>query len=147
MAKEYDARMHTAEHVLNATMVALLGSGRSFSSHINPGKSKCDYRFPRDITEAEATELTARINAALGANLPVTEEAMPRDEAATRFNLTRLPADAGDTLRIIHVGDYDACPCIGTHVPNTSEVGRFVLVSHSWADDVLRLRFKLEAAH
>lgn len=147
MAKEYDARMHTAEHVLNATMVSLLGSGRSFSSHINPGKSKCDYRFPRDITEAEATELTARINAALGANLPVTEEAMPRDEAATRFNLTRLPADAGDTLRIIRVGDYDACPCIGTHVPNTSEVGRFVLVSHSWADDVLRLRFKLEAAH
>lgn len=147
MAKEYDARMHTAEHVLNATMVSLLGSGRSFSSHINPGKSKCDYRFPRDITEAEATELTARINAALGANLPVTEEAMPRDEAATRFNLTRLPADAGDTLRIIRVGDYDACPCIGTHVHNTSEVGRFVLISHSWADDVLRLRFKLEAAH
>ena len=36
------------------------------------------------------------------------------DEADKLFNLSSLPDDAGDTLRIIRIGDYDACPCRGT---------------------------------
>lgn len=42
--KEYaDTRMHTAEHLLNQTMVRLFNKGRAFSSHIEKKKSKCDY--------------------------------------------------------------------------------------------------------
>ncbi len=43
MAKDYDPPMHTAEHVLNQTMIRLFGTGRNFSAHLNRGKSKCDY--------------------------------------------------------------------------------------------------------
>lgn len=39
------ARMHTAEHILNRTMQNMFGCGRCFSAHINPKKSKCDYRL------------------------------------------------------------------------------------------------------
>jgi len=35
-----DPRMHTAEHLLNAAMVDLIGTDRSFSAHIEKKKSK-----------------------------------------------------------------------------------------------------------
>ena len=150
MAKDYSddtlRRMHTAEHVLNATMVRLLGCERCFSSHINADKSKCDYHFDRFLSGAEAATLEEQINTVLQSNVPVSEIVLPRAEAETRFNLSRLPEDAGDSLRIILVGDYDACPCSGQHVENTSEVGRLRIISHSFAGGILRLRFKLQQA-
>ena len=57
MSKEYDPFMHTAEHVVTQTMVRMFGCGRSFSSHLNADKSKCDYHFPRPLEDAEASEL------------------------------------------------------------------------------------------
>lgn len=146
MSKQYDPRMHTAEHVLNGVMDAFLGCGRCFSAHINPKKSKCDYRFQRDLTANEAAEVEARVNAILGGAHPVTESFLPRAEAEARFNLGRLPDDAGETVRIIHIGEHDVCPCIGEHVSNTVEIGHLRIISHDHADGVLRLRFKLEQA-
>ncbi len=143
MAKNYDPRMHTAEHILNQTMDRLFACGRCFSAHVNPDKAKCDYHFDRDLTEAEARDVEGRINAVLAADLPVTAEAMPRSEAEVLFNLTRLPEDAADSLRIIRIGDYDACPCIGEHVERTGALGAFRLTTHSFENGVLRLRFKL----
>lgn len=143
MAKNYDPRMHTAEHILNQTMDRLFACGRCFSAHVNPDKAKCDYHFDRDLTEAEARDVEARINAVIAADVPVTAEAMPRSEAEALFNLTRLPEDADDTLRIIRIGDYDACPCIGEHVERTGVLGAFRLTTHSFENGVLRLRFKL----
>ncbi len=45
----YDPQMHTAEHILNQTMVRIFGCERSFPSHIEKKKSKCDYRFDRPL--------------------------------------------------------------------------------------------------
>ena len=69
---------------------------------------------------------------------------MPRKEADKLFNLENLPDSAGDELRIIKVGDFDACPCNGPHVKNTREIGKFVFVSSGYDDGVLRIRFKLK---
>lgn len=143
MNKEYDPRMHTAEHVLNGVMDATLGCGRCFSAHINPKKSKCDYHFDRDISDTETRKIESEVNAILTGAHPVTEAFLPREEALRRFNLGRLPEDAGDIVRIVSVGDHDACPCIGLHVANTSEVGTLRIISHDHADGVLRLRFRL----
>lgn len=136
--------MHSAEHILNQTMVRILGCGRCFSAHINPKKSKCDYKFTRDLTEAEASEIESMVNRTISRNLDVTEEFVSREAAQSEFNLKRLPEGAGDDIRIVRIGDYDACPCIGSHVDNTQEIGTFVLGSHSFEDGVLRLRFKLK---
>ena len=143
--KEYtEPRMHTAEHLLNQAMVRMFACGRAFSSHIEKKKSKCDYRFPRDLTAAETAELERRVNEVIKADLPVSETFVDRAEAAARFDLGRLPGGAGQRLRVVMAGDYDACPCIGQHVNSTGEIGAFRVVSTGFEAGVLRVRFKLQ---
>ncbi len=75
-----------------------------------------------------------KVNAAIDQNLPVTVEFMTHEEAKDIVDLSKLPADASETLRIIRIGDYDACACIGLHVSNTSEIGirLFFIPANFW---------------
>lgn len=141
--KDYNPEMHSAEHILNQTMVRMFNKGRSFSNHIEKKKSKCDYMFDRNLTEAEVEAITKKVNEVIQMDLSVTEEFLKRDEAINNFKLSQLPDDAGDTIRIIKIGDYDACPCSGVHVSSTKEIGRFQIISSNFEDGVLRIRFKL----
>ena len=135
--------MHTAEHLLNQTMVRLFGCGRAFSSHIERKRSKCDYRFTRALTAGETAELEQRVNGLVRADLPVTESFVSREEAGGKLDLGRLPEGTGYPLRVITIGDYDACPCSGKHVKSTVEIGAFSIISSSFAAGVLRVRFRL----
>lgn len=135
--------MHTAEHILNQTMVRMFNKGRSFSNHIEKKKSKCDYHFDHQLSIEEISEIELRVNEVIKSNQVVYEDFISREEAARMFNLSRLPDDAGETLRIIKVGDYDACPCSGQHVNNTSEINTFKIISTDFNEGVLRVRFKL----
>ena len=143
MNKNYFPPMHTAEHILNQTMVRKFNIDRSFSNHIERKKSKCDYYFSRDLTDDEVKEIEEKINEIINQQLNVTEHYINREEAEEKLNLNKLPEDAGDRIRVIKIGDYDSCPCSGNHVNNTSEIGRFKIISRSFADNVLRIRFKL----
>lgn len=142
--KNYDPYMHTAEHILNQTMVRMFACARSFSNHLEKKKSKCDYHFERALTESEEIELQLRVNEQILKNLEVSERIVSREEAASMFNLSNLPDASDETVRLVSVGDYDVCPCIGHHVSNTSEIGTFVIGSTTFEDGVLRIRFKLK---
>lgn len=141
--KQYNPQMHSAEHILNQTMVRTFNCGRSFSNHIEKKKSKCDYHFSRNLTESEIKELNTKVNEMIKQDMPVVEEFITRDEAGNKFNLERLPDSAGDMIRIIKIGDYDTCPCSGLHVSNTKEIGSFNIISTDFNNGVLRIRFKL----
>jgi misacylated tRNA(Ala) deacylase len=141
--KNYDPHMHTAEHILNGTMVQMFGTERAFSAHLEKKKSKCDYQISRNLNEEELKKLENRVNEVISQNLDITEEYISREAAGSGYNLSRIPEDAGETVRIIHIGSYDACPCSGPHVKNTSEIGRFNIISRDYNEGVLRIRFKL----
>ncbi len=141
--KQYDPKMHSTEHILNQTMVRMFNCGRSFSAHIEKKKSKVDYHFNRDLSENEILEIENKVNEVIKSNFTVTEEFYDKNEAIKKFNLSKLPDDAGDNIRIIKIGDYDSCPCIGNHVKNTSEIGVFKIISSDYKNGVLRVRFKL----
>lgn len=135
--------MHTAEHILNQTMVRMFGCERSRNAHIERKKSKCDYILSSAPTEEQISAIEAQVNSVISQNLPVTIEFVTRENIPAGVDLSKLPAAAGDTLRIVRVGDYDLCACIGAHVENTSEIGTFHIISHSYSENTLRLRFKL----
>ena len=141
--KEEYPPMHTAEHILNGTMVRLFGCPRSRNAHIERKKSKCDYLLDACPTVEEVARIEAAVNEVIGRNLDVTIEYMPRSEAAALVDLSKLPEDASETLRIVRVGDYDACACIGAHVKNTAEIGTFKILSHDYADGRWRVRWKV----
>lgn len=143
MSKSYDPRMHSAEHILNQTMVRMFNKGRSFSAHIEKKKSKCDYHFDRNLTSEEIEKIQSVVNEVISQDLSVKEEFLPREFAEEIFNLERLPEDAGDKIRIIKIGDYDSCPCSGVHVSSTKEIGEFKIISTDFDNSVLRVRFKL----
>jgi misacylated tRNA(Ala) deacylase len=144
MAKEYYAPMHTTEHILNQTMVKLFECDRSFSNHIEKKKSKCDYKFTRNLTDEEIYNIELKVNEEIEKNHRVYEEYIPVKIASERFNLERLPDQDVDTVRVINIGDYDSCLCIGNHVKNTEEIeGKFKIISTNFDNNVLRIRFKL----
>jgi misacylated tRNA(Ala) deacylase len=143
MAKEYDPRMHSAEHILNQTMVRMFGCQRSFSMHLEKKKSKCDYHFERDLAPGEILEIQRRVNEVVGSNIHISEEFLSREAAGTMFNLSRIPDQTEDRIRIIKIGNYDSCPCRGEHVSSTKEIGMFRIISTGFENGVLRIRFKL----
>ncbi|MCR8892946.1 hypothetical protein [Bacteroides sp. ET336] len=135
--------MHTCEHIINRTMINLFGCGRAVSAHIERKKSKLDYALPQPLNDEDITRIEDTVNSVIARHLDVTTEFITQKEAADRFDLKRLPENASDTVRIVKVGDYDECLCIGLHVNNTSEIGTFKIISHDYNDGILRIRFKL----
>jgi alanyl-tRNA synthetase len=97
----------------------------------------------REPTPEQVAQIEATINEVIARNLEVTIEYVTREQAASIVDLSKLPEDASETLRIVRIGDFDACACIGAHVRNTSEIGTFKIISHSYENGVWRLRWKV----
>lgn len=135
--------MHTCEHIVNRTMVNLFGCGRAVSAHIERKKSKLDFALPSAPSEQEIQEIEVKVNEVISQHLDITTEFITQQEAVNRFDLKRLPENASETVRIVKVGDYDECLCIGAHVQNTAEIGTFKIISHDYKEGIFRMRFKL----
>ena len=142
--KEEHRPSHTAEHILNGTVARLYGCGRAFQGHVERKKSKLDYRMDVPLTEAQIRELEERVNQVIKDDLPIWMEYAKKEEVAERFDLDRLPVDVAETVRIVHVGDYDECLCIGQHVEHTSQIGIFRISSYRWQEGVQRIVFRLD---
>ena len=135
--------MHTAEHILNATMVKMFGCPRSRNAHIERKKSKCDYQLAQCPSEEQVRAIEDKVNEVINQHLDVTVEFVDRDHIPPEVDLSKLPEDASETLRLVRIGDYDTCACVGAHVQNTSEIAPFKIISHDFNNGTWRLRFKL----
>ena len=140
--KDYYPPMHTAEHILNQTMDRMFGCG-SVNAHIEKKKSKCDYKLTRIIQEDEIKLIENKVNEIIYSNIAISEVFIPFEEASLRFNISKLPEHVTNQVRIVQIGEYDSCPCIGPHVSNTSQIGQFQITTWSYESEFLRLRFKL----
>jgi Ser-tRNA(Ala) deacylase AlaX len=135
--------MHTAEHILNQTMVRMFACSRAVSAHIERKKSKCDYLLSQAPTEEQLKAVEEKVNEVIASGLPVTVDFVTRDQIPAGVEVVKLPENVSETIRLVRVGDYDTCACIGTHVENTKEIGSFKIISHDYENGRLRLRFKL----
>ena len=136
---------HTAEHLLNQTMIRLFGCERSYNAHIERKKSKMSFRLERKPSRQDEKMIEQEMNRLIDEDLPVTFEFVSRDELPDGVSLERLPEDAGDTVRLVRIGDYDVCPCIGKHVRSTAQIGRFEMLGTNWDEHErsFRVRFKI----
>ena len=141
--KAEHAPSHTAEHLLNQTMVRMFGCERSRNAHIERKKSKINYNLAACPTQDQITEVEATMNKLIAENLPVSYEYVTRDTIPAGVVLDKLPEDASETLRIVRIGDYDVCACIGAHVVSTAEIGHFKITSTSYNEGSFRIVFKV----
>lgn len=143
--KEEFPPAHTAEHLLNQTMIRLFGCERSHNAHIERKKSKMSFLLDHKPSRQEEKEIEEKMNELIEDDLPVTFEFVTRDELPEGVSLDRLPDDASETIRLVRIGDYDVCPCIGKHVRSTSQIGRFEMLGTNWDEyeHSFRVRFKI----
>lgn len=134
---------HTAEHILNQTMTRMFGCPRSRVNHIERKKSKCNYDLAVCPIEEQIRQVEAEVNRIIGADMEVSERYVSRAEVPQEIDLSKLPADASETLRLVYVGDYDVCPCLGAHVRRTSEIGSFRISSTSFNEGNFRIVFRV----
>ena len=137
--------MHTAEHLLNQTMVRMFGCERSRNAHIERKKSKINYTLKSEPTAEQIAEIERIMNDLIQQDIPVVYDFVTRDEIPEGVTLNKLPDDASETLRIVMIGDYDVCACIGAHVKSTGEIVSFHINSTSWNDGNFRIVFKVGA--
>ena len=155
--KEEFPPAHTAEHLLNQLMVRMFGCERSSNAHIERKKSKISYILDHKPDRKEEKEIEQRMNELIDEDMPVTYKNVTRselegiimdakpDSPEFRLSLERLPEDVSDTIRLVRIGDFDVCPCIGKHVRSTSQIGRFEMLGTNWDNDKhsFRIRYKV----
>ncbi len=143
--KEEFPPAHTAEHLLNQVMIRLFGCERSYNAHIERKKSKMSFHLDQKPSRQEEKEIEREMQRLIAEDLPVTFEFVSRDEIPDEVKLDRLPDDASETLRLVRIGDFDVCPCIGKHVRSTGQIGRFEMLGTNWDEHEhsFRVRFKI----
>ena len=142
--KEEFPPAHTAEHLLNQVMIRLFGCERSYNAHIERKKSKMSFHIDHKPTRQEEKEIEREMQRLIAEDLPVTFEVVPLDELPEGIRADRLPDNVSDSIRLVRIGDYDVCPCIGRHVRSTSQIGRFEMLGTNWDEQErsFRVRFK-----
>ncbi|HLF16232.1 MAG TPA: alanyl-tRNA editing protein, partial [Candidatus Thermoplasmatota archaeon] len=129
-------RMHTAQHLVSGLAYEMFGRGgtppRTVGNQIHADRSRIDFN-PVDFTNPMLKDLEAAANDAVRAAYPVTtgtltREAINAELPPDRTNMDLLPQSVTD-LRVIRIGkDVDLCPCAGTHVQSTREIGEFSIL-------------------
>ena len=141
--KDEHSPSHTAEHLLNQTMVRMFGCERSRNAHIERKKSKINFNLEQCPDESQIQSIEQKLNELIKADLPVTYQFVTRDSIPEGVKLDKLPEDASETLRLVRIGDYDVCPCIGSHVKSTADIGEFHITSTSFNEGSFRIVFRV----
>ena len=143
--KEEFPPAHTAEHLLNQVMIRLFGCERSYNAHIERKKSKMSFHIDHKPTRQEEKDIEREMQRLIEEDLPVTFEVVSLSELPEGIRADRLPSDVSDSIRLVRIGDYDVCPCIGKHVRSTSQIGRFEMLGTNWDEHEhsFRVRFKI----
>ena len=96
------------------------------------------------LTPEQVQQIEDKVNEVINQDLSITVEYATQEEVRGRFDLARLPEGASETVRIVHIGDYDECLCVGAHVERTSQIGKFRISSTRYQDGVQRIVFRLD---
>jgi len=139
-------RLHTAQHVLSRVALdefgaATVGNGLS----VDGGWVEFEGATLDDEDVATVERLT---NAAIERDLTVHKAERPRSAVEDavpdgRAQLDAIP-DHVDPMRVVEIGDFDVCPCGGTHVDRLGDVGAVRVTSRSREDGVTRIAFDSE---
>jgi misacylated tRNA(Ala) deacylase len=125
-------RTHSAMHILCGVIWRDYGASVT-GGNMAPGRGRMDFEFERMQKEL-VEEIESKINVEVAAARSITAEVLPREQAfeipdliRTKINL--LP-EGIQQVRVVEIDGLDLQADGGTHVGNTSEVGRIRVVDY-----------------
>jgi len=123
---------HSGTHLLHKALQEVLGpEATQAGSLVAPDHLRFDFRWPQALTDDQLREVEERVNAAIWANLPVSKEIMPLDEAMKLGAMALFGEKYGDLVRVVSMGEYSRELCGGTHVDQTGDIGMFLITSEA----------------
>ncbi len=143
---EQTTAYHTATHLLHKALRMVLGDHvQQKGSNITAERLRFDFSHPEPMTEAEKKEVERLVNEAIKADLPVTMEVMPLEEAKKIGAMALFGEKYEDVVKVYKIGDFSTEVCGGPHVERTGSLGRFCIKKEqSSSSGVRRIRAVLE---
>ncbi|WP_414837362.1 alanyl-tRNA editing protein [Candidatus Nanosalina sp. VS9-1] len=140
-------KMHTAQHIVSKVVLEEYEASTA-GNQVGEDSSRIDFE-PADFDEKDLEKIEELSNEIIEADIELEKSERPRSELEKetedgRTNLDLIP-DHIDPLRAVEIGDIDICPCGGTHVDSTGELGGLEIVDRkSKGADVERIEFVLK---
>ena len=143
---EQTTAYHTATHLLHKALRMVLGDHvQQKGSNITAERLRFDFSHPEPMTDAEKKEVERLVNEAIKADLPVTMEVMPLEEAKKIGAMALFGEKYEDVVKVYKIGDFSTEVCGGPHVEKTGVLGKFVIKKEqSSSSGVRRIRAVLE---
>ena len=121
--RQQTARAHTATHLLQAALRAVLNEDvEQRGSKVSPDSVRFDFSFGRAMTAEEKQAVEDLINTWIASDMNVAHEEMSMDDAVKRGAMALFGEKYGDTVKVITAGDVSCELCGGTHINHTGEI-------------------------
>lgn len=147
---EQETKYHTATHLLNAALRAVLGDHVSQKgSNITRERMRFDFSHPEKLTDEQKRKVEEYVNGVIALKVPVTCVEMKVGEAKDAGAIGVFTDKYDDVVKVYTVGDegdhYSKEICGGPHVTNTEQLGRFkILKEEAVSAGVRRIKAVLE---
>ncbi|MDR1801301.1 MAG: alanine--tRNA ligase [Lachnospiraceae bacterium] len=130
--RNLSARNHSATHLLQKALKTVLGNHvEQAGSSVNSERLRFDFSHFSAMTPQEIEEVEAIVNKEIQAQLPVSADLMPIDEARKTGAAALFGEKYGDIVRVVSMGDFSKEFCGGTHVNNTGVITAFKIISET----------------
>jgi len=137
---------HTATHLLQKALRMVLGDhvGQK-GSNITADRMRFDFTHPEPMTAEQIATVEKIVNEQISADLPVTMEIMPIEEAKKSGAMALFGDKYEDVVKVYSIGSFSREVCGGPHVERTGGMGTFKIVKEqSSSAGVRRIRAVLD---
>lgn len=123
---------HSATHLLHRALKDVLGEHvNQAGSLVEPDRLRFDFSHFGQVTEEELSKIEKIVNEKIWESLPVEIMEKPLAEAKAMGAMALFGEKYGEIVRVVKMGEYSFELCGGCHVPNTSAIGLFKLVTET----------------
>lgn len=132
------ATSHSATHLLHQALREVLGpSVRQMGSLVEPGKLRFDFSYPKPLNTDQLKKIENKVIEQIESKHSVSDATYPYKEAINKGALSLPGENYEKEVRVIRMGGSLEL-CGGIHVKNTSEIGRFKIISETGVQSGVR---------
>lgn len=145
-SKKETVKLHTAAHLLHQALREVLGEHvKQAGQNITEERLRFDFTHPKSMSEKEVEKVERLVNDKINKCLSVESREMELDKALSSGALALFKGKYPDKVTVYSIGDFSKELCLGPHVKNTGQLGRFKIIKEeSSSKGVRRIRAVLE---